>query len=1298
MKKIWLALLACLTFACVALGVACGEDKTILAFNEGYLEEIELGDPIMLDEYIDPKLTDDYTAILVHDETGKERDLKSMVQWTTDEPGTYTLTYTVNSGDYKGTVSTKILVTVPEIEWEYSNPTFVYRVGDTFLFNQLKRGLNLVVDSYYPYEFFVESVKIGSKKKLLTGKNAYTFTDKGVHTFTFGIKAEDGQELKADYDITVRPEQVLLPGAAEWLEENNATVYDYTMVSADGQVTLEAGYYNNSYRNDNVSYIAFNGEEGTNGYGVGTFVMADFTGKNLPQVAFFCNEVTPSLTDGKNGVYVSNGVTLNGGQVFSEHDSNRLTVFGPQKVSFVEFDNKGRMWTSGNPGDSCPMSYVALDENCQYRYIVGITEGTTGENAYMTIRIILVNLTTEERVFDKTQKMTGYSMGSTSENLNLAEDYYSGSIVLYGRYGHDTVLDKVYAPITDVDDIYDLDLAAEFKKDYKKNYNLNTTVNVSDYIDIPNVEYDFTVTDPDGELVEIAADGSFTYTKSGTYRLRYAPQNDVRPSSITVRVLLDPTQAVSADYFEKEGFFSAGMISDSRWTTNSNKAYVKEGELSVKYDSMSPSKENGLVVGLSKDYINYLFLSELIDGVSFDVYSEKALNFRIFTPNKDYPVLQDYTGTVAEKTWTTITLPRSLFMANAKCTSGANYAIAVSFNSEELAANDPIFVDNVKLILKGADPELSAEGHAWLNANNATAYGAQSVDGDGGVVLNAGYLVGGYNKAFESDNVPYIAFNGADGNGYGVGTYIMADFTGKNLPQVAFFCDEVTPSLLDGGKGMYVHNGLTLNDGGLFADIDAGRLTLFGPNKVSYAEFDNKGRIEGGVVGASSSNMTPTPISYRGLDENCQYRYIVGFSEGNSDYAVINILLVNLTTGERVFDKSFKCSRSTVDGGSTKIDFTDYFTGSIVLYGRYGVETQWDKIYTPITDVESIYDLDVTASFKSSYKKEFEVGSTANVSDYIDVPVGEYEFTVIDPDGETVAIGADGSFQYAKEGEYRLIFDPKQEGIRANSITVKPVTGTKTDGAKAFMETNNMEAYGYQSINDDMQVSLNAGTFQGSWNAVSDDEVPYLAYNGSYGAGSYVVADFTGKNVPQLCFFVKENSSSLIDKLAGLYVHTGMTKVDGTAYTIHDGGRITFLGPNKVEFAQFDNQGRVGPQHGYKDKREDGEIVEVLEETSPLSVNGLVEGTHYRYVIGIKSAEVGKIVIEQLLINLDTNEEVVRYETEITGSWATAEYITGNIVMYGRYNVAITLDKVYAVQTNVASAYDLDLVKDVLNA
>ena len=100
MKKLWMIFLTCISFVCIAFATSC--DKTELAFNEGYLEEVVLGEPIMLDEYIDPALTDDYTAILTCDETGQERDLKELVQWTTDKPGTYTLTYTVKSGKYKG--------------------------------------------------------------------------------------------------------------------------------------------------------------------------------------------------------------------------------------------------------------------------------------------------------------------------------------------------------------------------------------------------------------------------------------------------------------------------------------------------------------------------------------------------------------------------------------------------------------------------------------------------------------------------------------------------------------------------------------------------------------------------------------------------------------------------------------------------------------------------------------------------------------------------------------------------------------------------------------------------------------------------------------------------------------------------------------------------------------------------------------------------------------------------------------------------------------------------------------------
>ena len=73
MKKILLALLTFMTFACLALGAACEKNKPV--FNEGYLDVIELGDPIMLDEYVDPDTMDDYTLILRSDATGEEIDL-----------------------------------------------------------------------------------------------------------------------------------------------------------------------------------------------------------------------------------------------------------------------------------------------------------------------------------------------------------------------------------------------------------------------------------------------------------------------------------------------------------------------------------------------------------------------------------------------------------------------------------------------------------------------------------------------------------------------------------------------------------------------------------------------------------------------------------------------------------------------------------------------------------------------------------------------------------------------------------------------------------------------------------------------------------------------------------------------------------------------------------------------------------------------------------------------------------------------------------------------------------------------
>ena len=951
MKKIWLTLLACLTFLCLAMGAAScdafGGSKVEgpkLEFNEMYLQEITLGDPIMLDEYIDPLFTDDYTAILTCDETGEERDLKMMGQWTTDRPGTYTLTYTVNSGELAGTISTKIQVVVQKVTWQYSRPTLVYRAGDTMYFASFKRNLNLLVKSYYNYEFFVKSVSYNEQKELLSGMNSYTFPEEGTYTFTFGIKTEDGQELLGEQKVSVRAQQVLAEGAEEWMEENNITAHDYTYISPNGQVKLDGGYFNNSIVNDNVPYVAFNGEEGV-GYGVGTYMMVDFTGKNLPQVAFFCDEVTSSYTDGKRGILVTNGITGNDGTDFygTKLNMSRLTVFGPYKASFPEFDNRGRMIATGAEADPFPISYHALSATDQYRYIVGIQDASS---AHVTLRILLINMTTLERVCDYTQKLNNSSgVGA----LELSDDYFTGSIVLYGRYGLKTQFDKVYMPIVGLGDIYDLDQAATFKDSYKVQYDLHANANVADYIDIPDSEYEFKVFNPNGEEVEIDENGNFSYDMSGKYRLYYDPKTEgLRAAAISVRVLYDLENELPADYLEKEGAIVG--FDDWNFITNTKKDFISEGSQSLEYYTIN-SKNGSITIHISKSFMDFVFLSRKVDGITFDVFTPKAVTYKIADQGRADKLFMDYTGKIDAEVWTTLTITREMCMANYEVYKDKTYSLAIELMPEDkFFAREVLYIDNIQLKLNEATPTISS-------------------------------------------------------------------------------------------------------------------------------------------------------------------------------------------------------------------------------------------------------------------------------------------------------------------------------------------------GAQSFMSTNNMVAYGYESINDNLSANLYAGIYTGEWNKIQNDDVPYIAYRGSYGAGSYVVADFTGKNVPQLAFFVKNITSSLTDGQAGFYVHTGMVKKNGEAVSPHDGGRVTFFGPNKMVYARPDAEGRVGPQYGYQTAN---------PVNSPLSINGLEEGVHYRYVVGIKSAQAGQLVVEQLLINLDNNTEVVKYETRITGNWITEDYISGNIVMYGRYNTAITIDKIYAVYTGVSDIKSIDKVSEIL--
>ena len=952
MKKLWVTLLACLSFVCLLFGASCSnenKDEVKLAFNEGYLEEITLGEPIMLDEYIDPSLTDDYTAILTCDETGEERNLKELVQWTTDKPGTYTLTYTVNSGEYKGTISTKIDVVVATATWTYSNPTIAHRAGDTMSINVFKRQLNVAVNSYYDYEFYVKEVEYNGKVDDLRDQTSYTFPEAGEFNFTFCVKTRDGQVLSAQHKMNVRRQQVLAPGAEEWLSENNITLDEegWTYVSPDGYVELDAGYVNGSYLKDHMPYLAFNGEEGSNGYGANTYVMVDFTGKNLPQVAFFCDDVKPSLTDGSNGVLFYNG--FGESKYANSVHPDRLVIYGPNKVGYGHFDNMGRLVGNVAQGNPCPASWNGLDENCRYRYIVGIedpqpatTEAptSTAEAGSMTARILLINLTTSERVLDYKQRMMHWNGTSGTEFLNVDDSYYSGSIVLYGRYGFDLVLDKVYEPITNIDDIYELDQATEFKDGFKKYYDKGDTANVSDYIVIPTTEYEFTVTDPDGMEVEIDSEGNFTYAKSGTYRLLYKTSDvTLRPSSRAVKVMYDFDSPMAADQLEKDGAIAA-LTSQQIAVTNPVADYIKEGERSFRFYSINASEN--IDVYLTKEFTDFVFLSRKVQGISFDVYSVNQLSYKLKPETTDSSnsayIREDYTGTVPAKTWTTLTVSRDLIMQNYATYGSKTYPIALSFIGNFAPQSDCVYVDNIQLVLDKEEGVIATEAQTFMTENNITAYGYDSINADMSVSLEKGYYQGNPNKDTDTminDDVPYIAYNGS----YGAGSYVVVDFTGKNIPQFCFLVEEVSASLTDGKAGIYVSTGFTKPNGDVLDESDGGRVTFFGPNKMlsGYIWTDRLGAQYGYGVGGLKVD---SPFSIKGLEDGVHYRYVIGIRSDKK----CELLLINLDTNTKVMEIT---SNVSMNGN-----------GSIVMYGRYNVAITLDKIYAVYENVSDINAID----------------------------------------------------------------------------------------------------------------------------------------------------------------------------------------------------------------------------------------------------------------------------------------------------------------------------------------------------
>ncbi len=558
----------------------------------------------------------------------------------------------------------------------------------------------------------------------------------------------------------------------------------------------------------------------------------------------------------------------------------------------------------------------------------------------------------------------------------------------------------------------------------------------------------------------------------------------------------------------------------------------------------------------------------------------------------------------------------------------------------------------------------------WMSENHISEHGYKRILGDGSVLLDAGTFSGKASSVSTTD-LPYIAFNGR----YGAGDYVTVDFTGDNLPQVAFFADDVTADLIDGENGIYLANAM-----GSAMGTEKTRLTVYGPRK-----------IKGGVFGGSDRLLIETDCALGSakLSASARYRYIAGVKEvsdktynaGKADEktglgATLKLLLVNLDTGETVYDKEL----ALVNMARYELS-ADYFTGNIVLYGGFDRQTAWDKVYLirRVSDNDDIYDWVKTAEFAPYAANTVPASVNLNKSDFISPEDGaDYKLWYTDVSGVKTNIAkTETTFSFPAIGEYRLYYDSGESGVMPVSMAVS-VTDMSAE-TWSYLKANGMRLYKATLSSADKSAVLQEGTFTGKAASVGSTDLPYISFDGDYGAKDYVTVDFTGSALPQIAFFVKNTTPDLVDGKAGTYVTNGMEASGNTTSHVYK-----VYGPTKIKGATFGAWG----DHA------------LAGATKPIGASDLSPMKRYRYIAGVEevsdktfNSKTGLgATLRLLLIDLDAGEYVLDESVPLNKSAIhslTADDFKGNIVLYGKLGEAVSWDKVHGVNRNVDNVYDL---------
>ena len=224
------------------------------------------------------------------------------------------------------------------------------------------------------------------------------------------------------------------------------------------------------------AFLAFDGN-----YGFGDYFVAEFTGKNMPTLAFLANNYDNSIFYGdgtKNGVVVSTGITWPDGRLFTEGTAYCTSVFngeglcmwGPHMIySTAKNNNPSGVLLHSNEANVA-LGRANLVAGKQYRIIMGMEPGDDASNKAIKLVYVLYDMDNDCVVESRSINTYNFFADGWANAGQTRDQYCQGSIVAYGYFGTPTVLDKVY-------NIYEDTNIDEISKEFGMATANNATVN-----------------------------------------------------------------------------------------------------------------------------------------------------------------------------------------------------------------------------------------------------------------------------------------------------------------------------------------------------------------------------------------------------------------------------------------------------------------------------------------------------------------------------------------------------------------------------------------------------------------------------------------------------------------------------------------------------------------------------------------------------------------------------------------------------------------------------------------------------